>query len=107
MSAVTWDGAGIDGTARIGTMYTPHGPVKTPNFMPVGTRGTVKTMDVEDLKTVGAQIVLANTYHLMLRPGENVVSQLGELHGFMAWDGPILTDSGGYQVLSLTPKISE
>ena len=107
MSAVTWDGAGTDGAARIGTMETPHGPVETPNFMPVGTRGTVKTMDVEDLKTVGAQIVLANTYHLMLRPGENVVSQLGELHGFMAWDGPILTDSGGYQVLSLKPKISE
>ena len=107
MSAVTWDGAGTDGAARIGTMYTPHGPVQTPNFMPVGTRGTVKTMDVEDLRTVGAQIVLANTYHLMLRPGEDVVSQLGELHGFMAWDGPILTDSGGYQVLSLKPKISE
>ena len=107
MSAVTWDGAGTDGAARIGTMDTPHGPVQTPNFMPVGTRGTVKTMDVEDLKTVGAQIVLANTYHLMLRPGEDVVSELGELHGFMAWDGPILTDSGGYQVLSLKPKISE
>ena len=107
MSAVTWDGAGTDGAARIGTMGTPHGPVQTPNFMPVGTRGTVKTMDVEDLRTVGAEIVLANTYHLMLRPGEAVVSQLGELHGFMAWDGPILTDSGGYQVLSLKPKISE
>jgi queuine tRNA-ribosyltransferase len=88
-------------------METPHGRVPTPNFMPVGTRGTVKTVDVEDLRTVGARIVLANTYHLMLRPGEDVVAQLGELHGFMAWDGPVLTDSGGYQVLSLKPKISE
>ena len=107
MSAVTWTGERTDGRARIGTMATPHGTVQTPNFMPVGTRGTVKTVDVDDLATVGAQIVLANTYHLMLRPGEDVVAQLGELHGFMAWDGPILTDSGGYQVLSLEPRISE
>ena len=107
MSAVTWDLDSADGVARTGVMRTPHGDVHTPNFMPVGTRATVKTMDVEDLRTVGAQIVLANTYHLMLRPGEDVVSHLGELHGFMAWDGPILTDSGGYQVLSLSPKISE
>ena len=107
MSAVTWNCVADDGVARTGIMSTPHGVVETPNFMPVGTRATVKTMDVEDLRTVGAQIVLANTYHLMLRPGEQVVSQLGELHGFMAWDGPILTDSGGYQVLSLNPKISE
>ena len=107
MNAVTWEVEGIDNRARRGTMVTPHGPVQTPNFMPVGTRGTVKTMDVEDLATVGTEIVLANTYHLMLRPGEDVVSQLGELHGFMAWDGPILTDSGGYQVLSLKPAISE
>ena len=107
MTAVTWEGSASDGRARKGTMSTPHGAVQTPNFMPVGTRATVKTLDVEDLRTVGAQIVLANTYHLMLRPGENVVAQLGELHGFMAWDGPILTDSGGYQVLSLKPKISE
>lgn len=107
MTAVTWRPAASDGKARTGTMVTPHGEVETPNFMPVGTRATVKTMDVEDLRTVGAQIVLSNTYHLMLRPGEAVVSHLGELHGFMAWDGPILTDSGGYQVLSLNPKISE
>jgi len=107
MSAVTWEPGAAAGRARTGTMRTPHGDVQTPNFMPVGTRATVKTMDVEDLRTVGAQIVLSNTYHLMLRPGEAVVSQLGELHGFMAWDGPILTDSGGYQVLSLDPKISE
>ncbi|MFV9672968.1 MAG: tRNA guanosine(34) transglycosylase Tgt [Acidimicrobiia bacterium] len=107
MSAVTWELSQSDNRARTGIMKTPHGEVQTPNFMPVGTRATVKTMDVEDLQTVGAQIVLANTYHLMLRPGEAVVSKLGELHGFMAWDGPILTDSGGYQVLSLNPKINE
>jgi len=107
MNAVGWSPVAADGTARAGTMSTPHGDVQTPNFMPVGTRGTVKTMDTEDLRTVGAQIVLSNTYHLMLRPGEAVVSRLGELHGFMAWDGPILTDSGGYQVLSLGPSISE
>jgi queuine tRNA-ribosyltransferase len=107
MSAVTWEAVAADGAARIGIMSTPHGEVETPNFMPVGTRATVKTVDVEDLRRVGAQIVLSNTYHLMLRPGEEVVAQLGELHGFMAWDGPILTDSGGYQVLSLNPKISE
>lgn len=88
-------------------MTTPHGDVETPNFMAVGTRATVKTLDTEDLDGLGAQIVLANTYHLMLRPGEDVVADLGELHGFMAWDKPILTDSGGYQVLSLEPKITE
>jgi queuine tRNA-ribosyltransferase len=75
--------------------------------MAVGTRGTVKALDSEDLEDLGAQILLANTYHLMLRPGEDVVSRLGELHGFMAWDKPILTDSGGYQVLSLEPTITE
>jgi len=107
MTAVSWQPGARDGRARTGTMTTPHGAVATPNFMPVGTRGTVKALDVEDLRTVGAGIVLANTYHLMLRPGEDVVATLGELHGFMAWDGPILTDSGGYQVLSLNPKITE
>jgi queuine tRNA-ribosyltransferase len=88
-------------------MTTPHGDVPTPNFMAVGTRATVRTLDSEDLERLGADIVLANTYHLMLRPGEAVVQAQGELHGFMAWDGPILTDSGGYQVLSLNPKITE
>lgn len=107
MSAVAWRSVATDGAARTGIMSTPHGAVETPNFMPVGTRATVKTVDVEDLGRVGAQIVLSNTYHLMLRPGENVIAQLGELHGFTAWDGPILTDSGGYQVLSLNPMISE
>ncbi len=107
MSAVTWHLAAADGSARRGVMSTPHGKVETPNFMPVGTRAAVKTVDIEDLRSVGAQIVLANTYHLMLRPGERVVADLGELHGFMAWDGPILTDSGGFQVLSLDPEITE
>ncbi len=107
MSAVSWRRVAADGSARSGVMVTPHGEVATPSFMPVGTRATVKTMDVEDLKTVGAEIVLANTYHLMLRPGEEVVAGLGELHGFMAWDGPILTDSGGFQVLSLDPTVTE
>ncbi len=96
-----------DADARTGTMTTPHGDVMTPNFMAVGTRATVKTIDTEDLDRLEAQIVLANTYHLMLRPGEDVVHQLGELHGFMAWGKPILTDSGGYQVLSLNPKVTE
>jgi queuine tRNA-ribosyltransferase len=96
-----------DGDARTGIMSTPHGDVQTPNFMAVGTRASVKTLDTEDLDRLGAQIVLANTYHLMLRPGEDVVAALGGLHGFMAWDAPILTDSGGYQVLSLKPKITE
>lgn len=104
---VSWRGIASDGDARVGTIYTPHGSVATPNFMAVGTRATVKTVDTEDLSAIGADILLANTYHLMLRPGEDVVSSLGGLHTFMAWDGPILTDSGGYQVLSLDPKISE
>lgn len=107
MTAVWWEETARDGEARSGTMHTPHGEVATPAFMPVGTRGSVKTIDVGDLETIGAQIVLSNTYHLMLRPGAEVVSRLGELHGFTAWDGPILTDSGGYQVLSLEPRIDE
>ncbi len=105
--SVTWQGNGRDGEARIGSLLTPHGPIPTPTFMPVGTRGTVKTVDAEDLERVGAQMVLANTYHLMLRPGSPTVSGLGELHGFMSWRGPILTDSGGYQVFSLEPDITE
>jgi queuine tRNA-ribosyltransferase len=105
--AVGWTETAIDGVARAGVMDTPHGGVQTPNFMAVGTRATVKALDSEDLESLEAQIVLANTYHLMLRPGEDVVAGLGGLHTFMAWDGPILTDSGGYQVLSLEPRITE
>ncbi len=104
---VRWAGTGVDHDARTGIMTTPHGEVPTPNFMAVGTRGTVRTLDSADLVGLGADIVLANTYHLMLRPGADIVSAAGGLHGFMAWDGPILTDSGGYQVLSLDPAITE
>ena len=104
---VAWQREAADGGARAGALTTPHGTIPTPGFMPVGTRGTVKGVDAADLRSVGAQIVLANTYHLMLRPGADTVAALGELHGFMAWDGPILTDSGGYQVFSLDPEISE
>jgi queuine tRNA-ribosyltransferase len=95
--------------ARRGTFQTPHGPVETPAFMPVGTLATVKGLDVERVRQTGAQMVLSNTYHLALRPGERVVEQLGGLHRFMGWDGPILTDSGGFQVFSLAQntKVSE
>lgn len=104
---VWFETTAADGDARTGVMTTPHGSVSTPSFMAVGTRASIKTLDTEDMDRLGAQILLANTYHLMLRPGEDVVAHLGGLHGFMAWDGPILTDSGGYQVLSLEPRISE
>ena len=90
-----------DGAARAARFGTPHGAVETPAFMPVGTLGTVKALDPDDLRTAGAGMILANTYHLHLRPGDDVVRDLGGLHRFMAWDGPILTDSGGFQVFSL------
>jgi len=88
--------------ARAGRLATPHGVVETPTFMPVGTAGSVKAVTVRDLADVGAQMVLANTYHLMLRPGEDLVAELGGLHGFTGWRGPFLTDSGGYHVFSLS-----
>jgi queuine tRNA-ribosyltransferase len=87
--------------ARTGTFVTPHGPVATPAFMPVGTLATVKALDPDDLRDAGAGIILANAYHLHLRPGDELVRDLGGLHRFMHWDGPILTDSGGFQVFSL------
>jgi queuine tRNA-ribosyltransferase len=90
-----------DGIARAATFETAHGPIRTPVFMPVGTKGTIKALDPLELAGLGAQIVLGNTYHLHLRPGEEIVRDLGGLHRFMAWDGPILTDSGGFQVFSL------
>jgi queuine tRNA-ribosyltransferase len=90
------------GAARAGLLDTPHGPVETPAFMPVGTAGVVKALTPRDLREVGAQIVLANTYHLMLRPGEDLVARLGGLPRFSGWHGPMLTDSGGYQVFSLS-----
>jgi len=87
--------------ARSGVLRTPHGEVETPLFMPVGTKGTVRGVLPTDLRAVGSRMLLANTFHLSLRPGEDVVRALGGLHGLMGWDGPILTDSGGYQVFSL------
>ncbi len=98
-----------DGAARIGTIATARGEIRTPAFMPVGTAATVKAMRPEELRASGADIILGNTYHLMLRPGAERVAKLGGLHRFMGWDGPILTDSGGYQVMSLSEltKVSE
>ncbi|GBD26476.1 Queuine tRNA-ribosyltransferase [bacterium HR30] len=94
---------GEDGGARCGVMTTAHGQVVTPAFMPVATQGSVKGLTPRDLRGLGTQILLANTYHLTLRPGVDVIQDLGGLHRFMGWDGPILTDSGGYQVYSLAP----
>ena len=90
--------------ARAGVFHTPRGPVHTPSFMPVGTQGTVKGLLIEQVRATGAEMVLANTYHLALRPGEDVVRDLGGLHGMMGWDGPILTDSGGFQLYSLAQR---
>jgi queuine tRNA-ribosyltransferase len=90
-----------DGAARAGLLHTAHGPVETPVFMPVGTAGTVKAMTADAVRSTGARLVLGNTYHLMLRPGAEQVEQFGGLHRFMDWPGPILTDSGGFQVMSL------
>ena len=97
----TFDIHSRDGRARAGRFLTPHGAVETPAFMPVGTLATVKALDPDDLRAMGAQMILANAYHLHLRPGDEVIHELGGLHRFMAWDGPILTDSGGFQVFSL------
>src|SRR5574344_1290172 len=88
--------------ARRGVIHTPHGDIQTPIFMPVGTQATVKSMTPEELKENGAQIILANTYHLYLRPGHDLVKEAGGLHKFMRWDRPILTDCGGFQVFSLS-----
>jgi queuine tRNA-ribosyltransferase len=107
MPVVTWTSEATDRDARAGTLHTPHGDVRTPAFMPVGTRAAVKAVDTEDLVRVGAEIILANTYHLMLRPGAGLIRELGGLHGFMGWQRPILTDSGGFQVFSLQPVITE
>ena len=91
-----------DGQARTGVIVTAHGEIKTPVFMPVGTAGTVKAVDPDELKTIGAEIILGNTYHLFLRPGVEILERFGGLHKFMSWERPILTDSGGYQVFSLS-----
>lgn len=89
------------GKARVGRLYTPHGVIETPNFNPVGTLASLKALSPKDLNEIGVQMVLANTYHLMLRPGASVIQKLGGLHKFMGWDKPIMTDSGGFQVFSL------
>jgi len=90
-----------DGAARCGRLTTTHGVVETPVFMPVGTRGAVRSLAPDDLRAAGAQLVLANTFHLFLRPGHELIRTLGGLHRFMGWDGALLTDSGGFQVWSL------
>src|SRR5437588_12880016 len=93
-----------DGGARLGEIATAHGAVRTPAFMPVGTQAAVKAMRPEEVRALGTDIVLANTYHLMLRPGAERIAQLGGLHRFMNWPHPILTDSGGFQVMSLSAR---
>ena len=101
MQAFAFTREAADGAARRGTFRTPHGAVQTPAFMAVGTLGTVKALDPDDLVNAGAQMILSNAYHLHLRPGDDLVREMGGLHRFMHWSGPILTDSGGFQVFSL------
>src|SRR5262245_27443894 len=98
---LTFDLLKTDGLARLGRVTTRHGSFETPAFMPVGTQGTLKGLLPNLVQETNSQIILANTYHLMLRPGSEVVRDLGDLHAFMSWNGPILTDSGGFQVFSL------
>ncbi|MDH3605706.1 MAG: tRNA guanosine(34) transglycosylase Tgt [Acidimicrobiia bacterium] len=105
--SVSWEPQSVSGKARRGRLSTPHGSVETPAFMPVGTRATVRSLDSGDLEGLGAQMMLANTYHLMLRPGAELIDGQGGLHRFAAWDRPMLTDSGGYQVFSLAPAVTE
>ena len=95
-----------DGAARAGTLRTAHGEIRTPAFMPVGTKGTVKSVDPDELRGIGTQVLLGNTYHLHFRPGDDLIAELGGLHSFMGWDGPILTDSGGFQVFSLRDTLA-
>jgi queuine tRNA-ribosyltransferase len=99
---LSWQHEAQDGAARAGVLHTAHGTVPTPVFMPVGTAGTVKAMTADAVRATGARMVLGNTYHLMLRPGAERIARLGGLHRFMDWHGPILTDSGGFQVMSLS-----
>jgi queuine tRNA-ribosyltransferase len=98
----TFDLLAQDGAARAGVFHTPHGDIPTPIFAPVGTQATVKSLTQRELLSLDAKLILANTYHLYLRPGDDLVAELGGLHNFMAWDRPILTDSGGFQVFSLS-----
>ena len=94
-----------DGAARCGEITTPHGQVRTPAFMPVGTAGAVKAIFPDQIKQSGSDMILVNTYHMMLRPGAEKVAALGGLHKFMRWDKPILTDSGGFQIMSLAKLV--
>ena len=109
MAGLSFTISASDGAARAGVIRLDRGEVRTPAFMPVGTAATVKAMKPQDVRASGADIILGNTYHLMLRPGAERVARLGGLHAFMAWEGPILTDSGGYQVMSLSEltKVTE
>ena len=99
MSSFSFSLKAKSGQARRGELKTKNGVIQTPAFMPVGTAATVKAMHLEDVAKSGAEIILGNTYHLMLRPGEDVIEKMGGLHKFMNWKGPILTDSGGFQVM--------
>ncbi len=101
MMAFAFELLATEGMARAGVLHTPHGPIPTPVFAPVGTQATVKAVEPRELRELGVSLVLANTYHLHLRPGDELIRDLGGLHRFMGWDGPILTDSGGFQVFSL------
>jgi queuine tRNA-ribosyltransferase len=103
---VTFAVEATDGAARAGVLHTAHGTVRTPAFMPVGTKGTVKTLLPAEVRALGADVVLGNTYHLHFRPGEEVIGELGGLHAFTGWNGPILTDSGGFQVFSLRDTLA-
>src|SRR5437879_7508967 len=104
MTAFSFRVTHTDGSARRGVMSTMHGEVETPAFMPVGTRGAVKGVMHRDLESIGAQILLSNTYHLYLRPGDDLIARRGGLHRFIGWSKPILTDSGGYQVFSMAAR---
>jgi queuine tRNA-ribosyltransferase len=103
---VSFEVTATDGAARAGVLTTAHGQVPTPAFMPVGTKASVKTLHPDEVRDLGAHILLGNTYHLHFRPGDELIGELGGLHRFMGWDGPILTDSGGYQVFSLRDTIA-
>jgi queuine tRNA-ribosyltransferase len=104
---VTFRIEATDGAARAGVLATAHGEIRTPAFMPVGTKGTVKSLHPDEVRALGADVILGNTYHLHLKPGERVIEELGGLHAFSGWDGPILTDSGGFQVFSLRDTIAK
>ncbi len=107
MTAAVFAVEAADGAARVGTVTTPRGSFATPCFMPVGTRGAVRHLDSSDLEALGVEVVLANTYHLMLRPGAATVAQLGGIGSFAGWPGQVLTDSGGYQIYSLDPQVDD